>query len=144
MSVFQQHWLDALAAKKAAGLWRHHRLLSSPQGVNVCVDGKQMLAFCSNDYLGLANHKDVKQAAIDTIQNTGVGSGASHLVIGHHQEHDLLESELAAFTNRDRALIFSKRAQINFVFLHLTFQKSHTRNLVRPHPPKTAKRHLAP
>jgi len=124
LSVFEQQWLEALEAKKAAGLWRHHRLLTSPQGVNVCVDGRQMLAFCSNDYLGLANHKEVKQAALDAIQTAGVGSGASHLVIGHHQEHDLLESELATFTNRDRALIFSSGYMANLAVISTLLNKS--------------------
>jgi len=76
-----------------------------------------MLAFCSNDYLGLANHPDIKQAAIDAIEQHGVGSGASHLVVGHHQEHDLLEAELAKFTQRDRALVFSSGYMANLALV---------------------------
>lgn len=73
----------------------------------VIVDGKPYLAFCSNDYLGLANHPDVISALQASAQTFGVGSGASHLVAGHSSEHHALEEELAAFTGRERALLFS-------------------------------------
>ena len=112
--------------KKDAGLWRQHRTLNSPQGVNVNVDGRLLLAFCSNDYLGLANHHDVKHAAIDAINAAGVGSGASHLVIGHHREHQLLEEELAEFTQRDRALVFSSGYMANLAIVSTLVGKSDT------------------
>ncbi len=71
------------------------------------MNGQSMLSFCSNDYLGLANHPDIKRALIDSVWQVGVGSGASHLVSGHHREHELLEQELAEATGRDRVLLFS-------------------------------------
>jgi len=117
MSVFQDQWLRTLSGRKDAGLWRQHQVLGSPQGVEVSVDGRQMLAFCSNDYLGLANNPQIKQAAIECIETAGVGSGASHLVIGHHQEHDLLEQELAEFTQRERALVFSSGYMANLALV---------------------------
>ena len=97
----------ALVERRAANLYRSRRLLQSPQTPEVMVDGKQYLAFCSNDYLGLANHPDVIFAFKRAADQYGVGSGASHLVAGHSREHHALEEELAAFTGRDRALLFS-------------------------------------
>lgn len=124
MSIFKQQWREGLQAKKDAGLWRTHRTLNSPQGVNVNVDGRLLLAFCSNDYLGLANHHDVKHAAVDAVNAAGVGSGASHLVIGHHREHQLLEEELAEFTQRDRALVFSSGYMANLAIVSTLVGKS--------------------
>jgi len=97
----------ALAERRAAKLYRARRVLESPQTPQVVVDGKQYLAFCSNDYLGLANHPDVITAFQNAAHLFGVGSGASHLVAGHTREHHALEEELAAFTGRERALLFS-------------------------------------
>jgi 8-amino-7-oxononanoate synthase len=71
------------------------------------VDGEDLLAFCSNDYLGLADHPRVVEAFAAAARAWGVGSGASHLVSGHCREHHALEEELAAFTGRERALLFS-------------------------------------
>jgi 8-amino-7-oxononanoate synthase len=63
--------------------------------------------FCSNDYLGLSAHPEVVQAFANAVMKYGVGSGASHLVTGHGPEHEALEEELAAFTGREKALVFS-------------------------------------
>jgi 8-amino-7-oxononanoate synthase len=96
-----------LAERRAAGLYRQRPLLESPQGPWVKVDGKQLLAFCSNDYLGLANHPQVVEAWRAGGRRWGVGGGASHLVLGHIQPHHQLEEALAEFTGRPRALLFS-------------------------------------
>lgn len=92
---------------KRKHLYRRRRVLSSPQGVEVRVDGRQMLAFCSNDYLGLANHPALKQAMIAGVKKYGVGAGASHLLSGHSAAHHALEEELADFVGAERALLFS-------------------------------------
>ncbi|RYY04001.1 MAG: 8-amino-7-oxononanoate synthase [Gammaproteobacteria bacterium] len=97
----------ALTERRATKLYRSRRILESPQTPNVVVDGKSYVAFCSNDYLGLANHPQVISAFQQAANKFGVGSGASHLVAGHSSEHHALEEELAAFTGRDRALLFS-------------------------------------
>ncbi len=96
-----------LAERRAAHLYRTRKTLQSPQTPEVIVDGKKYLAFCSNDYLGLANHPEVINALAESAKQSGVSSGASHLVAGHSSEHHALEEELAAFTGRDRALLFS-------------------------------------
>lgn len=96
-----------LAARRAEHLYRQRPLLDSPQGPEVVVDGERLLNFCSNDYLGLANHPEVIRALRDGAETWGVGGGASHLVIGHSTPHHQLEEALAAFTGRPRALLFS-------------------------------------
>ncbi|MDM8350808.1 8-amino-7-oxononanoate synthase [Pseudomonas sp. sp1636] len=96
-----------LAERRAADLYRQRPLLDSPQGPLVKVDGRELLAFCSNDYLGLANHPQVIEAWRAGALRWGVGGGASHLVIGHSTPHHELEEALAEFSGRPRALLFS-------------------------------------
>ena len=96
-----------LAERRAANLYRQRPLLDSPQGPLVRVDGRELLAFCSNDYLGLANHPQVIEAWRAGALRWGVGGGASHLVIGHSTPHHELEEALAEFSGRPRALLFS-------------------------------------
>ncbi|MEO4047085.1 8-amino-7-oxononanoate synthase [Pseudomonas sp. CAU 1711] len=96
-----------LAERRAAHLYRQRPLLDAPQGPAVRVDGRELLAFCSNDYLGLANHPEVIRALQQGAEKWGVGGGASHLVIGHSTPHHELEEALAEFTGRPRALLFS-------------------------------------
>ena len=96
-----------LQERKAKHLYRSRRITDGPQQPEMIIDGKQVISFCSNDYLGLANHPDVKQAFIDGVNKYGVGSGAAHLVNGHSAAHHALEEELADFTGYPRALLFS-------------------------------------
>ena len=96
-----------LEARTAAGLYRGRRVLEGPQDTTVRVDGRELLAFCSNDYLGLANDPRVIGALQQGAARYGAGSGASHLVSGHSRAHHELEDALAQFTGRPRALLFS-------------------------------------
>ncbi|VXC98416.1 8-amino-7-oxononanoate synthase [Pseudomonas sp. 8Z] len=96
-----------LAERRAASLYRQRPLLQAPQGPQVQVDGQMLVNFCSNDYLGLANHPEVIRAMQQGAEKWGVGGGASHLVVGHSTPHHELEEALAAFTGRPRALLFS-------------------------------------
>lgn len=96
--------LDELSKQ---GLHRSRRIVESPQGINLICDGKPVINFCSNDYLGLANHPDVVNAFKSAANEFGVGSGSAHLVCGHSRIHHALEEELAEFAGRDRALLFS-------------------------------------
>jgi 8-amino-7-oxononanoate synthase len=89
------------------GLYRSRRIIESPQGINLSCNDKSVINFCSNDYLGLANHYDVINAFKSAADKYGVGSGSAHLICGHSSAHHALEEELAAFTGRDRALLFS-------------------------------------
>ena len=106
-SHLDQTLAPALAERRAVHRYRARRLLASAQRPQVNVDGKNYIAFCSNDYLGLASHPDVIAALQNAAAAFGVGSGASHLVSGHSSEHHALEEDLAAFCGRDRALLFS-------------------------------------
>ena len=90
-----------------AGLTRRRRVLESPCGRLVAVDGKKVLNFASNDYLGLAGNREIAQAMADGALHWGAGSGASHLVSGHLTPHETLEQEIATFTGFPRALTFS-------------------------------------
>ncbi|MBP6482544.1 MAG: 8-amino-7-oxononanoate synthase [Pseudomonadales bacterium] len=96
-----------LAARAAAGLYRGRRVLEGPQATTVRVDGRELLAFCSNDYLGLANDPRVIGALQQGAARYGAGSGASHLVSGHSRAHQEFEEALAEFMERPRALLFS-------------------------------------
>ena len=91
----------------AAGLTRRRRALESPCGRLVAVDGKKVLNFASNDYLGLAGNREIAQAMADGALQWGAGSGASHLVSGHLAPHEMLEHEIATFIGFPRALTFS-------------------------------------
>ena len=96
-----------LSGRERDGLYRRRRVAESPQSPKMVIDGKSVLSFCSNDYLGLANHPAVKQAFVDAAVKYGVGSGAAHLINGHSKAHHALEEELAAFLGYPRALLFS-------------------------------------
>jgi len=102
--------LDAgLEALRAAQRYRIRRKVETRSGdaVRTRVDGRDCLAFCSNDYLGLAQDPRVTEAFVTAARRWGVGSGASHLVSGHAAEHHALEQEIAEFVGRPRALLFS-------------------------------------
>lgn len=96
-----------LAARDGEGLRRRRRLLESPQRAHVRVDDRDYLAFCSNDYLGLASDPRIVSAAKEGAERYGVGAGASHLILGHAAAHHELEAALAAFVGLSRALLFS-------------------------------------
>lgn len=107
MSGLKKALLDALTQRRAQHLYRTRRIIESPQGPEIVSDGQRYLNFCSNDYLGLANHPQVIEALQAGAARYGVGSGAAHLICGHSRAHHALEEELAAFTQRPRALLFS-------------------------------------
>jgi 8-amino-7-oxononanoate synthase len=92
-------------------LIRKRRTVDSPCGPRVSVEGRELLAFCSNDYLGLANHRKIKLALQEGAAIYGVGSGASHLISGHVRAHAMLEERLAEFVGAHleapRAISFS-------------------------------------
>jgi 8-amino-7-oxononanoate synthase len=101
------HFVDSLDGLAQQGLYRSRRTVTSAQGIYLQMEGENVLNFCSNDYLGLANHPLVVQAFKTAVDQYGVGSGSAHLICGHSAAHHALEEELAAFTGRDRALLFS-------------------------------------
>ncbi len=96
-----------LEQRKADGLMRQRRLLDSPQAEHIVANDRKYLSFCSNDYLGLANHPKLIATMQQAAGDSGVGSGASNLITGHHRYHDTLEKRLAKFVNMPAALVFS-------------------------------------
>lgn len=98
---------DALSSLREQHLYRQHRVVDGPQGPELEIQGRRLLNFCSNDYLGLAAHPEVRRAFQKGVDDHGVGSGAAHLICGHSRAHQALEEDLAEFTGRPRALLFS-------------------------------------
>ncbi len=97
----------ALARLQEDGLLRQRRITESAQGARVVIDGREYLSFASNDYLGLAAHPDIADAACEAARKFGIGVGASHLLTGHHALHDAFETAFARFVGLESALLFS-------------------------------------
>lgn len=98
---------QGLAALKVDHLERHRRILDGAQGAHVTIDGRRVVSFCSNDYLGLAADLALVAAAHAAVDQCGVGAGASHLITGHHRFHDDFETAFARFVGKPAALLFS-------------------------------------
>lgn len=107
MSRIAARVADGLAALEQGTLLRRRRVLESPQGPRVRVDGRELRNFSSNDYLGLANHPALRAAAHAAIDRHGVGAGASPMVSGHFQVHEEAEARFARFVGLPRALLFA-------------------------------------
>jgi 8-amino-7-oxononanoate synthase len=115
-----------LQQRKANHLYRSRRISDGPQQPEMIIDGKQVIGFCSNDYLGLANHPEVKAAFIRGIEQYGAGSGAAHLINGHSAAHHALEQELAEFSGYPRALLFSTGYMANLGLVQALVGKGDT------------------
>jgi len=94
-------------------LLRLRKIAHSAQDTEMVIDHQKIINFCSNDYLSLANHPQIKEALIEGVSRYGVGSGASHLVSGHSDSHHKLEEALAKHTGQQRALLFSSGYNAN-------------------------------
>ncbi len=105
--MFHPNFENELKLLKERSLYRRRRVNQGPQGIEVDIDGQRLVNFCSNDYLGLANHPAVVEAFKLGAQRYGVGSGSAHLISGHSIAHQALEEELAEFTGFARVLLFS-------------------------------------
>ena len=107
MSAFDQELKTRLETIRAQGLRRELRRVDSPQGPRIEIGGRTLLNFSSNDYLGLANHPALKEAAIKATEKFGAGAGASRLICGSLAPFHELEEALAAFKGAEAALTFS-------------------------------------
>ena len=107
MTDFDAELSQRLNAISRQGLYRELRRTDSPQGTRITIDGKTLLNFSSNDYLGLANHPTIKAAAIEATEKHGAGSGASRLICGSLSPHHELEETIASFKGTLAALSFS-------------------------------------
>ena len=108
---------------KQQSLYRQCQSIDSPQGVSLIIDGRQVINFCSNDYLGLANHPLLKKALQKGVDDYGLGSGSAHLICGHSKAHKKLEEELAAFTGRERVLLYSTGYMANLGVISALMQR---------------------
>jgi 8-amino-7-oxononanoate synthase len=97
---------ERLEDLRERGLYRRLRLIEGPQGPSVTVDGQPVLLLCSNNYLGLADRHEVREAAAEAAMRWGAGAGASRLISGNMEPHRALESRLAAFKGYESALLF--------------------------------------
>lgn len=111
-----------LVAQQQAQRYRRHVCVQSPQGPLLQIDGREYLAFSSNDYLGLASHPLVIEALQQGAQRWGVGGGSAHLVTGHMQPHEELAQMLAEWTGREAALLFGSGYQANLAALTALLQ----------------------
>ena len=125
-STLDQRLGTELQRIREAQLYRVRRAVDGAHGVEIIVDGKPCLNFCSNDYLGLASDPRVAEAARKVLAQSGTGSGAAALVSGYNREHRALEEELAAFTGRPRALLFSTGWAANLGVLRALLGKGDT------------------
>jgi 8-amino-7-oxononanoate synthase len=105
--------LEEIDQRKVDGLYRERRSINSAQGALIEIDGKQVLNFSSNDYLGFANNSELKDCMIDAINKYGIGSASSQLIVGHLTPHKNLEEKLSKFLKRDAALVFPTGYQAN-------------------------------
>lgn len=117
---------NELDERAALGLLRTRRTLDTPQSPHIVVDDKPYLAFCSNDYLGLANHPQLIAALQRGAQQWGVGAGAAHLVSGHFTPHHQLEQQLANFVRKPAALLFSTGYMANLGVVQALVGKADT------------------
>jgi len=119
--------IERLAAHSAertrTGLLRRLRTLERSEGAWVWQGGRRLLSFCSNDYLGLAQHPALVDALKRSADSDGVGSGSAHLICGHRSAHAALEEALAEWTGRERALLFSTGYMANLGVMQALLQR---------------------
>ena len=106
-STFKQAAEQQLADIRVAGLYKSERTIQSPQSTEIRVSQGRVINLCANNYLGLANHPDVKQAAIDGIQHYGYGMASVRFICGTHQSHTELEQAISRFFGTDDTILYS-------------------------------------
>ncbi len=121
--TLQQRFAPRLQQRQADDLYRRRPLAFSAQQPAMQLNGRQVVNFSSNDYLGLANHPEIKRTLAENLDALSVGSGAAHLVTGHHLHHHLLEDEIADWLGVERALLFSTGYMANLAVLETLMQK---------------------
>ena len=121
---FTKEIAQSLQQRQEQFLYRSRRVISETDGRHVNISNKRLLSFCSNDYLGLAQHPEIRKALQEGANRYGVGSGAAHLISGHSIAHHRLEEELAEFVNRPRALLFSTGYMANLGTVQALLGKS--------------------
>lgn len=122
----RERFAQELQALRESDHYRERSAISSPQGTRVITQSRSLLSFCSNDYLGLANHPIVVDAFANATRRYGVGSGSSQLISGYTEIHEQLEEQLATFFRYPRVVLFSTGYMANLAVINL-FKAPHTR-----------------
>src|SRR6266513_145134 len=110
MVMFEQvreHYGNILAEIRKAGLWKEERVIASPQGVEIEVNGRRVLNFCANNYLGLANHPAVVAAAKESLDERGYGMSSVRFICGTQDQHKELEKRLSEFVGMEETILYS-------------------------------------
>ena len=118
-----QRLTPLLQQRQAQALYRRRPLVFSAQTPEMQINGLTVINFSANDYLGLANHPELKHSLIQSLDELSIGSGAAHLITGHHLQHHLLEDELADWLGVERVLLFSTGYMANLAVLQTLMQK---------------------
>src|SRR5688572_2149520 len=103
---FAEHFREALAGLEHAGLYKHERVIASPQSAEIEVGGRRVLNFCANNYLGLADHPEVEAAAHAAIHEHGYGMASVRFICGTQDVHRELEARIAAFLGTEDAILY--------------------------------------
>src|SRR5512140_3759195 len=101
------YFREQLESLREQGLYRSMRLVGGAQQSRVVLDGREVLLLCSNNYLGLADHPALKNAAVSAVEKYGVSSGACGVVSGNMELHQELEARIALFKGAEAALVFN-------------------------------------
>src|SRR3954468_8218370 len=103
----QEHYSKILADIRNSGLWKEERVIASPQGVEIEVNGRRVLNFCANNYLGLANHPSIIEAAQRSLKERGYGMSSVRFICGTQDQHKLLERRLSEFVGMEETILYS-------------------------------------
>lgn len=106
-SKIQQHLQDELSAIKTAGLYKNERVIESAQGAEIKVNGKTVLNFCANNYLGLANNPKLIEAAKQAFDERGYGMASVRFICGTQDTHKVLESKIARFFGTEDTILYA-------------------------------------
>ncbi|GAF61113.1 2-amino-3-ketobutyrate coenzyme A ligase [Psychrobacter sp. JCM 18903] len=105
---FQKHLQQEISDIRAAGLYKTERVITSPQDALIKIaDGREMLNFCANNYLGLSDHPEIKQAAIGAIENSGYGMSSVRFICGTQDLHKQLEASISKFFNTEDTILYA-------------------------------------
>ena len=108
---------------KSAGLWKTEREITSPQGVEIIVNGKKVLNFCANNYLGLSGDQRIEQFAHEALQSWGYGLSSVRFICGTLTLHRELEKKIASFLEMDEAILYSSCFDANAGLFETLFRK---------------------
>ncbi len=122
-TALREELLKELAEIRAAGLYKEERLLQSPQGAEITVAGRQVLNFCANNYLNLANHPEVVKAAQEGLAKYGYGMSSVRFICGTQELHKRLEAALSRFMGTEDTILYSSCFDANTGFFETFFTK---------------------